>query len=847
MIMEGIIKIKESDLVLQVKRNYDPTVLNLSAWDHYLDCLCGTREYQKSAIKTAVLYLASGNYSSIDQLASENYRENPSLRDKYKTKDDFIKHLPLPGKLSGVIDLATATGKSYVMYGIAQIMLSLGLVKRVLLLCPSVTIERELTKKFSNLSTKKELLAALPQELHCVHPSIIDASSTICPGDICIENIHAIYDRTATSIKDSFASGGQDTLVLSDEVHHAYNFSSENDIRKWKTFLSGGYNFFYLMGFTGTAYVGNEYFTDVIFRYSLKQAIEDKVIKSIEYVSKDDKSDTFEKFQMIYDNHLEIRRKNTSLKPISIFVSKDIKSATNLSLDFIDFLVGSKGIDREVADNMILVVTSAPKHKKNVVLLQSVDEPNNPVEWIFSVSMLTEGWDVKNVFQIVPWEDRAFNSKLLIAQVLGRGLRIPEGYTTQPKVRVFNHASWSKSIQTLVDEVLELELELKSRVIITGDRAAYNFDIYNLNYTQEERTIERAIQKPQETFDLTKKIILISQIPQDKKITEYEDIGRNTYEKTTVVQREMIHVNEVVNRIIESFKGRALEAKLVFPEGEFERENLPPADVIHNYIIESMKACGIHGDYLTTENANKIYGRFTGLLRRKPATPIFSKKGDSVETINTTTMKLSSKSFSLLTKDITLFTSNNYQQELSAEELETYLAVKAEMKTKQIHEENTQCFKTPMSIVFTQFEPERRFTEVLVSNDVAPHIDAWIKSRDTGFYGIDYQINKGSAFQVFNPDFFILSGQNVAVVETKSDGDDSDVNCAKYKAAKRHFDLLNKALDSAGNKRKYYFYFLSPVDFNVFGDYLSDGRLFRTTFHSKLMELLEKKIELLGE
>jgi type III restriction enzyme len=49
------------------------------------------------------------------------------------------------------------------------------------------------------------------------------------------------------------------------------------------------------------------------------------------------------------------------------------------------------------------------------------------VEWIFSVSMLTEGWDVQNVFQIVPHEKRAFASKLLIAQVLGRGLRVPAG------------------------------------------------------------------------------------------------------------------------------------------------------------------------------------------------------------------------------------------------------------------------------------------------------------------------------------------------------------------------------------------------------------------------------------
>ena len=60
--------------------------------------------------------------------------------------------------------------------------------------------------------------------------------------------------------------------------------------------------------------------------------------------------------------------------------------------------------------------------------LKKVNQKGNPVEFIFSVSMLTEGWDVKRVFQIVPDEERAFNSKLLIAQVLGRGLRIPDGW-----------------------------------------------------------------------------------------------------------------------------------------------------------------------------------------------------------------------------------------------------------------------------------------------------------------------------------------------------------------------------------------------------------------------------------
>ncbi len=72
-------------------------------------------------------------------------------------------------------------------------------------------------------------------------------------------------------------------------------------------------------------------------------------------------------------------------------------------------------------DQKILVVTSSPKHAENFSIQKSVDNKSNKVEWMISVSMLTEGWDVKNVFQIVPHKERAFNSKLSISQVLDVG------------------------------------------------------------------------------------------------------------------------------------------------------------------------------------------------------------------------------------------------------------------------------------------------------------------------------------------------------------------------------------------------------------------------------------------
>ena len=126
----------------------------------------------------------------------------------------------------------------------------------------------------------------------------------------------------------------------------------------------------------------------------------------------------------------------------------------------------------------MLCVTSAAKHQPNVAKLRTVDSPASKVEWIVTVSTLSEGWDVKNVFQIVPHEERAFNSKLLIAQVLGRGLRPPDGWNgEEPVVTVFNRDSWSNRIKDIVNDILEIDRRLTPTV---RPKSPYNLELHNL-------------------------------------------------------------------------------------------------------------------------------------------------------------------------------------------------------------------------------------------------------------------------------------------------------------------------------------------------------------------------------
>ena len=158
----------------------------------------------------------------------------------------------------------------------------------------------------------------------------------------------------------------------------------------------------------------------------------------------------------------------------------------------------------------------------------------------------------------------------------------------------------------------------------------------------------------------------------------------------------------------------------------------------------------------------------------------------------------------------------------------------------RVQEINRYCYKTPVDIVFATLEPERKFVSMLTSDRVAAYVDAWIKSRDVGFYSIDYQKNKGSKFKGFNPDFFIKIGDSILVVETKADGDFSEENRAKLKAGKRHFELLNNQLSAQGINQKYYFDFLSPIDYNTFFEYIIDGRFFSTNYRSSLEDGLER-------
>lgn len=851
--MNSKIVFNQKDLILKVNKNYDKSKLNLDKWESFLDVLCGDREYQKEAIRSAIIYLSSGMYTSIEDIVKENYDNNQELSKKYSRIEDYYTNIQIKNKLFANIDLATGTGKSYVIYGIAQILLSEKFIKRVLVLCPSLTIEKGLLKKFEELSANSNLRNTIPNELIGLTPRIISADSTIREGDICVENIHAVYETTGSSIKDSFKNGGSSTLVLNDESHHIFNNTSEKDIKKWKEFLlNKEYGFKYILGFTGTAYIDDEYFNDVIYRYSLRSAIDDKIVKTIDYVQKDDvSSDREYKFQKIRENHEANKRKYPNVNPISILITKDIRSSKNLYEDFIDFLTDFEKIDKGEAEKKVLIVTSDAKHKTNLSMLEYVDSKENSYEWIISVSMLTEGWDVKNVFQIIPWEDRAFNSKLLISQVLGRGLRIPFEYQNpQPSVVVFNHDSWSKNIKSLVNEVLEIETRIISTVKYNGNRNKYNFSVKNLIYDKEEKEVNTETKNLNYTKSWEDGIKLKSQILSSIKETEYENLLTGKVRNIEYdIKLRTKTVDEVLDKIFHEFRLRDWETQILGLGDNvvYSKENLPPREKIEAILRKSMQAAGITGDVLIEENAKTIFAAFSTLFRARNKTVINTIKSTEFIDVNTADMRDETRGISSFRTDSMLFYSDQYKNEMPNDEQKAIIDAFVDddsFPRRAYTEINHNEFKTPLNTVIATADPEYQFLKkFLFKNENAQKIQAWVKSRDMGFYSIEYSYKLHSHTKIgsFNPDFIIKlakSEDTYLFIEIKDDGDGSTENRGKYKAAKEHFRLLNEKLSSKGIKEKYLFHFLSPNDYQTFFKYLREDRL--DTFVSGLDNMLEE-------
>lgn len=114
------------------------------------------------------------------------------------------------------------------------------------------------------------------------------------------------------------------------------------------------------------------------------------------------------------------------VKPIVLIACKDTDHAKKIRalIDSADFQNGKyKGKVIEIHSNQ-----TGDESEENIRLLLSIESASNPIEIVLHVYKLKEGWDVNNLFTIIPLN--AAKSDILAMQTIGRGLRLPFGEQT---------------------------------------------------------------------------------------------------------------------------------------------------------------------------------------------------------------------------------------------------------------------------------------------------------------------------------------------------------------------------------------------------------------------------------
>ncbi|HIF9434225.1 TPA: DEAD/DEAH box helicase [Photobacterium damselae] len=145
------------------------------------------------------------------------------------------------------------------------------------------------------------------------------------------------------------------------------------------------------------------------------------------------------------------------VKPFMLVIARDTTHAAAL-LDKLETVFDGR------YQGKVIQVDSSNKEEVTIQALLNVESVDEPTEIVIHVNMLKEGWDVTNLYTIVPL--RAANARTLIEQSIGRGLRLPYGKRTGveavDRLSIVAHDKF----QEIVDEANNPENPLRLKQVI---------------------------------------------------------------------------------------------------------------------------------------------------------------------------------------------------------------------------------------------------------------------------------------------------------------------------------------------------------------------------------------------
>lgn len=493
-----------------------------------------------------------------DDNISEKLRK---IKTKYKSVTNFDRDFP-----SLCFALATGVGKTRLMGAFIAYLYIVKDIRNFMIIAPNITIYNKLITDFSDQGNEKYVFNGLKEFVQNT-PKIVtgenykeQGKNSLLEYDITInifnidkinkeeQSIKSLSEYLGESYYDYLISQ-EDLVILMDESHHYRADRGMKVLNELKPILG--------LELTATPKIEKNgrttKFNNIIYDYPLSKAMIDGYVKEPSVATKKNfNPDNFndEQIDFIKLNDGLAIHENTKIalaeysetnevklvKPFTMVVSKNIEHATTI----INYIKSEKFYGGKYKNKVMMITSkdSGVEKDENVQRLLSLENPLNQFEIVVHVNMLKEGWDVNNLYTIIPLRRSA--SQTLTEQTIGRGLRLPYGKRTGneaiDRLTIVSHDKY----QAIIDEankensILKIsninyvdDMDLKPKEILTSTQIWENdYDEKILNENNNEKKIELKLEKEM------------------KKVASLSDISNIDFENIEVKEQIIAKIND---------------------------------------------------------------------------------------------------------------------------------------------------------------------------------------------------------------------------------------------------------------------------------------------------------------
>jgi len=492
--------------------------------------------------------------------------------------------------------IATGIGKTRLMAATIYYLHQVHGIKHFFILAPNLTLYNKLLRDFGDPGYEKYVFKGLAEYV-ASPPVVITGENylSVRPNPLFeFENIEINIFNIAKFNSDNKASKKKgvslaprmkrlseylgesyyhylaslpDLVVLMDEAHRYYADASRKAIDELSPVLG--------LEMTATPLRDNKPVGNIVYEYNLAEALQEGLYVKIPTIAKranfrDEGLTPVEVERIKLEDGLSVHQHTQAslelyartynkphVKPFVLVACRNIDHAQEIA----EYLESDNFYGGRYKGKVLQIDSSTKGEDELAQLFLTIEEEGNPIEIVVHVNMLGEGWDVRNLYTIIPL--RAANAHTLIEQTIGRGLRLPfggkrTGVENIDKLTIIAHDNFQKIVDAANEEdsllrrcrYVELnadELEAEPVNIVTF-QAKENDPItqYQTQIAAAKTTEEK--EKARVLCDATQAIqAVLSKVAIQTQSASIEEIARNEAKLEVLVEKAKEAVAQTYN------------------------------------------------------------------------------------------------------------------------------------------------------------------------------------------------------------------------------------------------------------------------------------------------------------